>query len=245
MRRPWRRRLLWLGLAGLAAVGAWGSLILFPRPCFAHRLQEGNLELCSDRPFEVEAARVRLREVARCLARIPALEPQSMRIFLCHGGWRGRLFFLASPRAIGLSYTPLAAHAFVRGGDLGTNRVQRPDGVWVEGRFTLTHVMAHELAHAVMGARTGLSFHRLPPWIKEGWAERVAGVEGYTFAQEREAFLREDAALREPPQAPYRRYHLLVSYLLDHQGWSLERLVAEAPDQARVEGWLRGAAPRP
>ncbi len=242
MRRTWWRRAFWLALTGVGLLGGWGLLLCCPAPCFPYRLQEGGLELLSDRPFEAQAARTRLQAVAQRLAQVSAPGRPIRRIFLCHKGWRGRLFFLPQARAVGVSYTPFTANVFVRGGDLAADRLQRPGGEWVAGRFTLSHVMTHELAHAEMGARIGLRFRRLPPWIQEGWAERVAGMEGYTFEGDREAFLRGDPAMNEPIQAPYRRYHLLVAFLLDHQGWTLERLVADAPDQAEVEGWLRSAA---
>jgi hypothetical protein len=232
--KVWWKRLGWLALAFTVLAVAMLIVLRHPAPLFRYSVREQGLTLRSDQPFDPDAARQILSRVRK---RLDAFGPRfDAEVCLTHTRWRWRLFFFPAPRAAGLSY-PVTPNVFIREASVERNRL-----LSVRRHFTLESAIEHELAHRVTYRSIGpYRTLLLPEWIREGVAEYMAGVEGFDFEKDRQAFLKNDAIMNPPlPGFPaYRRFHLLVTFLLEKQGWSMERLLREAPTQNDVERALR------
>lgn len=244
--RVLRHPLTWLlGGLSLAMAATWGCLLCFPAPLFSHALKAEGLTLRSDRPFDAEAGRRILAEVrARGLG-------SGAEICIAQAEWRRRLCFLGHSGAIGISY-PFTRNVFIRSSRIERDRVVHREGWEVGGYFTLTHVIGHELGHVQMYRRLGAwqTLVHVPMWLCEGWAEYAGGISDFDFERDAQAFLADAPSMQSPrPNAPpYRRLYLLTSFLVEKQGWSLERMAREKPDQVQIEAALRAwlqARPQP
>jgi len=244
IRTLFRRR--WARLGGLMAFGlfaGWIAIMQFPGLVFWYSVSERGLTLRSDRPFDEARARWLLTQVRQRLDGAPYGQPAfTADVCIAHSEWRRRILFLPSLKAIGISY-PVTRHVFIRSSRIESNRVVNAEGREVGGYFTLGHVIGHELGHVQMYRKAGRmrTLAVIPSWIREGYAEYVGGIPDFEFDSEGRAFLAEDASMRSPrPGAPpYRRLHLLLVFLLEKQGWSMERLTRECPEQQSVEAALR------
>ena len=106
---------------------------------------------------------------------------------------------------------------------------------------TLDYFIAHELTHELTGRTVGpLRFYRMPQWIREGYADYIGKGDTFRYEEARQAFLAGVPEMEFQRSGLYWRFHLLVSYLLDHKHWPVERLLREPwPDQARLEAEIR------
>jgi hypothetical protein len=86
-------------------------------------------------------------------------------------------------------------------------------------------------------------YARLPQWVREGYADYVGKGSSFNYNKARNAFLAGAPEMDWKKSGLYWRYHLLVTYLLDHQHWSLMRLLHEPPSQDSVEAAIRTELP--
>jgi hypothetical protein len=216
---------------GLAAV--WVALVIHPQPLFAYNLRRQNLQLHARAPLPPEAGPI-LDEAVRRLSRSPLHDPgQTYDVFLCGSS---SLFTLFTLRTDITAATHPGGHAFIRAADVASNRVIDPSGHERTGERTLTYTIAHEATHAMTMAALGyLRFYRLDPFQVEGYADHVAFDHRLDLAAGREA-LRHDAPEMNPRRSGlYRRYELLVAYLLGRQGLSVQQLLARPLDRREIE----------
>jgi hypothetical protein len=210
---------------------------------FRYSVTEQGLTLRSDRPLPEDSARRILNNVRQRLDGAPYSQPPAAAdICITNSEWRRWLCFLPSLKAVGISY-PFFPNVFIRASRIERDRVINAAGNEISPYFTLTHYIAHELGHRQMYRHVGRvrTMVGLPQWIVEGYAEYVGGIPAFDFAQERKDFLAGATSMQPaiPGIPPYRRLYLLMVFLLEKQGWSMERLVAEQPEQQTVENWLR------
>jgi hypothetical protein len=76
---------------------------------------------------------------------------------------------------------------------------------------------------------------RLPAWKNEGYADLIAKGEDFDYEHAREQLRRGDRALDPKQSGLYLRYHLLVAYLIEHKGISVDELLSREFDPARLE----------
>ena len=98
------------------------------------------------------------------------------------------------------------------------------------------HTIAHEVGHLYISARIGRStWKRLPLWKQEGFPEYIANIsliraDSMANLQKRTAILNDDSAWRD--KRSWDRIHyeagLLVEYLLDVRGYSIEEIIADS-----------------
>ncbi len=219
-----------LATLALAVGAAVVGLLAHPQPLYAFSFEEGRLSLHSDRPFDVQNAKLVLADVERRLDTAPATirDGQStFRIFISNDEWRRRLLFLWNYGAGGVNYYPLGTNVFLRAANVDRDRLRRTDGADVPPPRTLAYYAAHEIAHSFIGHHTGaVANWRLPRWIREGLADYVAFA-GDVDIEALTAQLRAgDTDLDPQASGLYARYRLLVAYFLQRQGWSVDRLLA-------------------
>ncbi len=242
-------RRLAIGLAAtfFLATAAGAAIIAYPEPLHAYHAEHGRLRLHSDRPFDADRGRALLAEVERRLAAAPPelRDPDSIyRVIVSNSEWRRRLTFLWSYGAGGVNYYPLGGAVFIRQADIAGGFVQRSDGTPVPAPRTLAYYAAHEIGHSLIGKRFGaLANWRLPVWIREGLADYV-GFGGEVDIDATIARLRAgDRELDPQASGHYARYRLLVAYLLEREGWSVDRLLRSNLSQEEAELILERGMP--
>ena len=87
------------------------------------------------------------------------------------------------------------------------------------------------------GGRRG--YHRLAAFQQEGYADYVAFARPVDFAAGREALARDAPEMDPRRSGLYRRYELMVAYLLEHRGMTVDELLARRIDPAPVLAALR------
>jgi hypothetical protein len=113
--------------------------------------------------------------------------------------------------------------------------VLRSDGAPVPPPRTLAYYAAHEIGHSLIGKRIGaIANWRLPTWKREGLADYV-GFGGEVDVDAMAAQLRAGHREFDPDLGFYARYRLLVAYLIEREGWSVDRLLRSDISQAEVE----------
>ena len=229
-----------LGAAVLCAVAA-SSVLAYPQPLFPYHVEQGRLQLFSDRPFDHERGRRVLADVERRIATSPLDGRNGVhRIFVAQTEWRRRLVFLWAYGAGGVNFYPVTRNVFIRQSDIDADRVLRIDGPVPPPR-TLAYYGAHEIGHSLIGERIGaVANRRLPKWIREGVADYIGiGGEVDIDALTR-ALLAGDSDLDPERSGLYARYRLLVAWLLQREGWSIDQLLASGMTQADAEARLLG-----
>lgn len=245
MRKGWRR-FRWVAIGLLGLLGIEILLLRHPWILFRYSVTSQGLTLRSDRPFDPQAGARILAEVRRRLELSPLGHPAfTADVCIANTAWRRRIAFFHNFRAIGESY-PFTPNVFLSGAWVEQDTVVAQEGFEVGAHFSLVHTIGHELGHVQNYRHFGRikTLTHLPPWIREGFAEYVGGIPDFEFERDRRAFLCGDALMGPPrPGAPpYRRLYLLIAFLLEKRGWSVDRLFLECPDQSQVERWLRESA---
>jgi hypothetical protein len=226
-----------LGIAGI--VGSYLALLCHPGLFFSHTFSRGGITLISDEPIPPEPASRILEEVEQRVARSPLAADSritDLRIYICNRRWRFVLFANYRYNVGGLAYAPLSDNIFLRAVHFNTNRLVGPSGRETPGARTLTYYIAHEIMHTLVARELGVVKHwRLPPWKDEGYADFVAKGGDFDYDRAREQLRRADPELDPKRSGLYLRYHLLVAYLLDRRGISVDELLKRDFDPAQLE----------
>ena len=244
MKLPTRLRSLALGLAAtfflITAAGA--AIVAYPEPLHGYYVEQSRLRLHSDRPFDQDKGRALLAEVERRLAAAPPelRDPDSIyRIVVSNSQWRRRLTFLWNYGAGGVNYYPLGGVVFIRQADIDAGFVLRSDGMQVPAPRTLAYYAAHEIGHSLIGRRVGaVGNWKLPVWIREGLADYVGFGGDVDIEALTRALRAGDPDLDPQRSGLYARYRLLVAYLLEREGWNVDRLLQSGLSQAEAERLL-------
>jgi hypothetical protein len=214
-------------------------LLSHPGLFFRHAFTRGGITLYSDEPIPPEATGRVLDVVERRLARSPLAAPsrvKDLRIYICNRRWRFALFANFRYKAAGLAYGPLSGNIFLRTAHFDANRLVNYSGREVPGERTLSYYIAHEIMHTLVTRELGVVKQwRLPDWKNEGYADLIAKGGEFDYERAREQLRRGDRELDPKRSGLYLRYHLLVAYLLDHQGISVDDLLSREFDPARLE----------
>jgi len=223
--------------AALLFVSASAAAVLaYPQPLFAYHVEQGTLQLWSDRPFDPEQGRAVLTDIEQRIARSPfALGDDTHRIFVANSEWRRRLLFMWNSGAAGVNYYPLH-NVFIRSSDIDHDRVLRAAGGPVPPPRTLAYYGAHEIGHSLIGEGIGaIANWRLPRWIREGMADYI-GFGGDVDIDALTRAMRAGERDLDPQRSGfYARYRLLVAYMLKREGWTADQLLASDLSQDEAE----------
>ncbi|AVR97941.1 hypothetical protein C9I28_21590 [Pseudoduganella armeniaca] len=218
-------------------------VVAFPQPAFAYRIAYQNYEVWSDRPIP-RAIEPVLDDVTRRWRTSPLYDRATpAQIFICNEPWRMWLYGMHfSTQFGGVADVWLTRHVVIRAADIEANRIVPPGPAPIAdaAQRPLSYFIAHELTHSDVSRRFGRTMMlRYPEWLLEGYADYVGKAGDFDYAANRAAFIAGAPAMDRRKSGLYRGYHLKVAYLLDQQGWPLERLFAQAPAEQEVERWLR------
>jgi hypothetical protein len=217
-----------LGLAALCLPAAGAGLLVFPQPLFPYSVTFQDLELHADRPFAKADGERLLADIRERIGRSALDRRQGVhRIFIAQTSWRERLTFLWSYGAGGLNYYPLTRNVFLRRSDIARGLLISPLGTPVPPPRTLAYFGAHEIAHSLTGERVGpLGYARMPIWIREGLADAIALPGRGDYEALVRAYRAGERDLDPARSGLYTRYRLLVTFFLEREGWSIDRLLA-------------------
>jgi hypothetical protein len=242
-----KRIFLGTGIFIAAAAVLLCGAIIYPQPLFAHSLKGGLIELYSDALIDEAGGRAFIAETEAILAKWSgksAERPGIMRLFVVNSAWRRRLLFSNRQAVGGLVYYPLSGtNAFLSGADFQNGLLIAPSGAVMQKPRTLAYYGAHEAAHLLTGREVGaLGYIAMPEWIREGVADYVAleGVLDYPALAEAASGLQGEAPLAVINRfGVYPKNRLLVTFFLEHMGWSIEQLLQSKMSLEEAERFFR------
>lgn len=239
-----RRLVRWIGvLAGAVGLAAGAGVLLLRNPAvlFAWSVSVEGLTLYADTPFDPADGQKVLHEVREKLSLSPWYGAgRQDAAFICNMRWRRLILFIGNPRASALNYTPATTAVFLCGGDVAANRLITRAGRAAPGEMTLAFFIAHEIAHTLTVEHVGAMryYRRVPSWLKEAYADRIARGSVWERSDARRAFLQNAPEMNWPVAAPYLRYNLLLSFLIEEEHRSLDELFASPVEPGEVEARL-------
>jgi len=245
--RRWPRRARRAGLAVVTVMVAWVGLAIHPQPLFAYSLQRSNVVLHARAPLPPQAGPL-LDDVVARIARSPIYDAgRTHHVFLCDSPALFAVFALPWHRNVGgVTHVHLGGNAFLRPSSIERGRLIGPSGDDKPGERTLAYFIAHEVTHAMTGDLVGRwGYHGLAAFQTEGYADYVAFARPppFDFAGGRAALARDAAAMDVQRSGLYRRYELMVAWLLQRRGLTVAELLAGRIDPRQTLAALR-ADPR-
>jgi hypothetical protein len=211
------------------------ALVIHPQPLFAYTLQRSNIVLHARAPLPSEATPMLDDALAR-VSRSPLYDAaRTHHVFLCDTpGLYG--FFSRWHNSGGVTHTWAGGNVFIRPADMRRGRVFDRFGVEKGGERTLAYFVAHEVTHAMTADRFGrLVSWRLAPFQNEGYADYVAYARPVDLALGRADLEAGTTAMDPRRSGLYDRYRLLVGYLLQRRGLSVDELLAGKMDRVEIE----------
>jgi hypothetical protein len=223
----------------VAAAAGWVALVVHPEPLFAYTAQEGNVVLHARRPFPPET-RPMLDDVLRRVSQSPLYDPARVHhVFLCDSPGLFGLLALWDYKVGGVSQTMLEGNVLIRPHDIARGTVFGRGGEVKKGGRSLTYFIAHEITHAMTADRIGRwRYHRLAAFQTEGYADHVAFDRPVDLRAGREALARGAPEMDPRRSGLYRRYELLVAYLFERRGETVDQLLAAPRDPRAIERQL-------
>ena len=239
--KNWQRVLLKIALGCFVAIVLLWGLLSFPKAFFHTSARANNLALYSDQPFASERGKQVMEKAVAKLSTSPLYSAQQDHtVFICNARWRQRLFFTYVYGVGGVNYYPFTTNVFLRDSIIEENCLIGPSGQRVPGERTLDYFIAHEITHTLTGqAVGGVAYHRLPQWVREGYADYVGKGAAFNYDEAWRALLAGDPKMDYAKSGLYWRFNLLVAHLLDKQHWSVQRLLTEALEQQVIENQVR------
>jgi hypothetical protein len=238
----------WLRGARYVLLGATVLFLLLlchPQPCFGWSVRVDNLTLYSDRAFSPEAGRAVLQIAQAKLAASPLYNPRDRHAaFVCNSRWRQKIFFLPASGASGLNLYPITTNVFLRGAVIENNRLIPHSGIAMRDLRPLDYFIVHEVAHTLTQRAVGWwRYRKLPQWLREGYSDYLGRGAAFDYEKSWRGFLAGDPEMNWPPNVPYRRYNLLITYLLRQKHMDTLQLLKDPMTQAAAEALLRKEPP--
>lgn len=207
------------------------ALLLYPAPLFAHATRSGAFDIKSDRPIDPAVAKV-IADAERRLRTSDLLQPDDrFQLYICNDSWRLLLFTRSTQ--LGGAADPLTRNIYLREVDIRRNRLVGPDGEIADADVRpLSYFIAHEAAHVMAGRRFGrLAFFNAPRWLTEGVADIIGKGGDFDIEKNRARLLAGDPDMSDERARVglYRRYHLMVTALIEEHGYTITDLYAAPP----------------
>jgi hypothetical protein len=223
----------------LASAAAWFAVILHPQPLFAYSAQRANVVLHARAPMPAET-RPLLDDVIRRISRSPLYDARRVHhVFLCDTRALFGFLTVTGYRAGGVAHAELGGNVFIRPFSIERGTVIGPSGQEKTGERTLAYFIAHEVTHAMTADRTGRwGFRRLSAFQVEGYADYVGFGRPLDLAREREALIQDAPEMSTRRSGLYKRYELLVAYLLERRGLTVDQLLRSRLEQRQIEDEL-------
>jgi hypothetical protein len=235
------KALLGTGGALLAAGFCYWATLCWPQPAFGWSAKVDNLSLHAAEPFSQADGRHVLERVSTNLKASSLYSSRDRHAaFVCGPGWRHDLLMATAPRAGGINVYPFTTNVFLSGADIPADRMISPSGGRDRLGRTLDHFIAHEIAHTLEARAVGqLAYRRMPNWAKEGYCEYVGHGKSDDYSKLVAAWLANAPEMNFPPAAPYLRFRLLVTHLLEKRGWTPPSLLETKMTMEQAERLVR------
>ena len=217
-----------------AASAAYLIVLAHPQPLFAYELRRDGLTVHATTPIP-DAMGATLDRATQRLKRSPlTASAGDTHVFICES--RGLFAFFARQnyRVGGIADWLVGRHVFLRESDMVNDRLISPGGTPVAANRPLSYFIAHEAMHIAIARYVGRArYSQLPQWLDDGYADYIARDIDYVDAL---AKMKENARELDPARSGlYLRYHLIVAYLIEKKGQSIEALLANPPARETVE----------
>jgi hypothetical protein len=243
--RRLRRLVVRALLALLSFAAGYAALLILPDPLFAYVDSGRFVTVHADEPLPPETREV----IALAEARIessPIFDPdRDHHVFVCNEPWRWRFFAGLDSGAGAIAYAPFGRAVFTREVRFERNRLIRAAGLETPAPRTASYFIAHEITHTMTADRLGLDYYELPAWVREGYADYVARGSTFDYDAVRAQLLAGDRELDPKASGLYLRYALLVTHLLEREGWDVEQLLERPPDRDALERRIRDGVVAP
>lgn len=213
-----------------ATFAAYFSTICFPQYLFAHEVTYKNFKVYSGKPLDQGIYKI-LDEAETRLSKSTIYDPEiSRRVFLTNS--HGMYGFLSNKAFRSFANSvPLMNNILVNKSDVEDDLVflNRPE----HNKRSLSGVIAHEVTHLFIRRKLGtLRAALMPAWKNEGYCEYIAGDSTITFGEGLKLW-------KENPNADsnyrYFKYHMMVKYLLETEGLSIEDVLNRDFDMKDLE----------
>jgi hypothetical protein len=225
-------------LAFMTVAASYLLLLVFPQPLFAYQLEHEGIVLHARRPIP-DAMRQTLERVHARIERSPLYDrSQTFHVFICEPQWAFTLFARTNYQVGGIAHGYIGRHVFLRESDMDHDRLIGPNGRPVAADRPLSYFIAHELTHILQARHLGLlGFARLPRWINDGYADYVARDIDLAAALDG---LKHGVRELDPARSGlYLRYQLMVSFLVNVRGTTIDALLQRRDDGAAIEHELQ------
>jgi hypothetical protein len=236
-----RFRCVWTvsGVAGGVFL-VWLAAIAAPSSLFYYRVQRSNVVFHSRIRLPGETM-VFLDEAIRRISYSPLYsENDKYDVFLCDSP---ALFEALTFGARGGGITNFWSNVFIRPGDIRQGRVFDRHGNDRAKDRDLVYYTAHELTHAMALRKFGfLASHRLPAFQREGYADYVGRGASHDLAAEKSLMAANGPEVDPKQSGLYMRYEILVAYLIECRGISVQEVLTKPYSQKLVEEWFRAAS---
>jgi hypothetical protein len=163
------RRLVWISVAVVILITAYGTVLAFPEPLFAYKYSYKNFVIYSRNPLD-DRIRTQLDVVSQRLATSELNDPTLVHRVFVAGSPSWYAFFNGPYRGAMARNYEFNNSIFVTQLDLATEKVVHFDG----RTAPIATILAHEMTHTLSQRRLGIiRSWRTPSWKKEGYAEYI------------------------------------------------------------------------
>ena len=163
------RRLFWLAAALAILIIAYGTVLAFPEPLFAHKYSYKNFVIYSRAPIDDRISR-ELDSVSQRLSKSELNDSTIVHRVFVAGSPSWYAFFNGPYRGAMARNYEFNNSIFVPQLDLSTEQVVHFDG----RTAPIATILAHEMTHTLSQRRLGIiRSWQTPSWKKEGYAEYV------------------------------------------------------------------------
>jgi hypothetical protein len=217
---------------------------VYPDPLFRYSLTHRN--------FTVHMRELVPHEITRVLDRVHLLLSASSLndgvlhhdIYIINSYRLSRYLFL---KDVGFGANAKLGNTFIVNAD-PANDVARCDQHGPDDKRirTLSGTIAHEITHALIKRHVGLlAQRRIPSWLKEGYCDVIG--DGSAIDEREGLALVESGSWASKPGIAYFRYRLVVDYLLNGKGITIDELIHDPPNfdetLAEIRAGLRKDGP--
>ncbi len=215
------------------------TIFIFPQILFAHQAEYKQFIVYSDRPLNKDIEPV-LDEAIKRLSKSDLYDSeQKFRVFVCNDIWRLMIFSRGNDNVGGLAFADLTQDIFLRPVDFKKNKIIPPDSwkfaknPWTFDDRPLSYYIAHESTHVLQYRHTRRFLWRYPTWLIEGYADYIGKGNDFDFEENLRLF-KKNAPELDPKKGLYRRYHLMVAYLLEFKKMDIKDVFANPPNEEKI-----------
>ncbi|SMF63171.1 hypothetical protein SAMN02745866_04074 [Alteromonadaceae bacterium Bs31] len=234
------KRLIYISFLLALLLLSYCAVLCFPSFLFENVHKNENIYIYSDETFPDNIELLSRRILHRVRTSGYYDRSEIYRVYISNDGFRWKFLSNRLSGSGGVNYTLFRGNSFIRPSNIGENRIIAPGNGLADAEVRdLVYFISHEIAHGMMAKKQGVfySFASIPHWLTEGYADHVAKAT-FDFDKNLEQFISNEWRL-SAESGLYVRYHLMLLYLLDYKGLSLEQIMANPPNEKAILSELK------